>query len=71
MTKSDIKIHIIMVFVLLFLGSACFGLIYLGNNMFPDYKPTYNCSIAEISPDFTPAMRDECRKLNAKAYNAR
>jgi hypothetical protein len=24
---------------------------------------TYNCSIAEISPDFTPAMREVCRKL--------
>ena len=69
MTKSDIKIHIIMVVALLFLGSASFGLIYLGNNMFPDYKRTYNCSIAEISPDFTPAMREECRKLNVKARN--
>jgi hypothetical protein len=68
MTKSDIKIHIIMVFALLFLGSACFGLIYLGNNMFPESKHTYNCSIAEISPDFTPAMREECRKLNVKVY---
>ena len=25
--------------------------------------PAYNCSIAEISPDFTPAMRETCRKL--------
>jgi hypothetical protein len=22
----------------------------------------YNCSIAEISPDYTPAMKQECRK---------
>lgn len=66
MTASDIKLHIIMVVALLFLGSACVGLVYLGNHMFPDYKPTYNCSIAEISPDFTPAMREKCRKLNAK-----
>jgi hypothetical protein len=63
MTKSDLKIHIIMVLALMFLGSACFGLIYLGNTMFPDYRPTYNCSLAEISPDFTPAMREECRRL--------
>lgn len=30
-----------------------------------DHQPTgtYNCSIAEISPDFTPAMREVCRKL--------
>ena len=23
----------------------------------------YNCEISEISPDFTPAMKQECRKL--------
>jgi len=23
----------------------------------------YDCEIAEISPDFTPAMKQECRKL--------
>jgi len=68
MTKSDLKIHIIMVLALMFLGSACFGLIYLGNHMFPDYKPTYNCSIAEISPDFTPAMREECRRKMGEQF---
>jgi hypothetical protein len=25
---------------------------------------TYNCSIAEISPDYPPAVREQCRKLN-------
>jgi hypothetical protein len=24
---------------------------------------TYNCSIAEISPDYPPAVREQCRKL--------
>ena len=24
---------------------------------------SYNCSVAEISPDFTPAMKNLCRKL--------
>jgi hypothetical protein len=31
-------------------------------------KPTYqvvNCSLAEISPDFTPELRKECRQLRA------
>lgn len=23
----------------------------------------YNCDMAEISPDFTPAMKQECRRL--------
>ena len=26
----------------------------------------YNCDIAEISPDFTPAMKQECRKLRSE-----
>jgi len=26
----------------------------------------YNCEIAEISPDFTPAMKQECRKLRVQ-----
>jgi len=26
----------------------------------------YNCSIAEISPDFPPEVREQCRKLNAE-----
>jgi len=28
----------------------------------------YNCSIAEISPDFPPEVREQCRKLYAEAY---
>jgi hypothetical protein len=26
----------------------------------------YNCSIAEISPDFPPKAREECRKIRAQ-----
>jgi hypothetical protein len=26
-------------------------------------KGSTNCDIAEISPDFTPAMREQCRQL--------
>jgi hypothetical protein len=28
----------------------------------------YDCSIAEISPDFPPEVRNECRKLRSEAY---
>jgi hypothetical protein len=44
---------------------AClmFGLIVFGNNVAGSGQRIYNCSIAEISPDFTNAMREECRKL--------
>lgn len=46
----------------LFLWSAMFGLIYLGNNLAERGTVVYNCSIAEISPDFSPKMREECRR---------
>ena len=42
---------------------AMLGLIILGNNLAGSGQRMYNCSIAEISPDFTPRMREECRKL--------
>jgi hypothetical protein len=28
----------------------------------------YNCSLAEISPDFPPEVKNECRKLRSEAY---
>ena len=28
----------------------------------------YNCTLAEISPDFPPEAREGCRKLRAEAY---
>jgi hypothetical protein len=40
-----------------------FGLIFLGNNIAGSGQRMYNCSIAEISPDFTSRMREECRQL--------
>ena len=27
-----------------------------------NHEARYNCNIAEISPDFSPAMKAECRK---------
>ena len=68
MTKSDLKIHVIMVLGLIGLFASMFGLLYMGNHMFSDYKPVYNCSIAEISPDFTNAMREECRRKMGEQF---
>jgi hypothetical protein len=46
---------------------ALFGLIWLGINivqklLLNDRDYVYNCSVAEIHPDYTPAMRRACRK---------
>jgi hypothetical protein len=50
---------------LLFFVALCtmIGLIILSNTIAGAGPRVYNCSIAEISPDFTPKMREECRKL--------
>jgi hypothetical protein len=55
---------------LLGLVVAClmFGLIVLGNTVAGSGQRMYNCSIAEISPDFTSRMREECRRLR-REYN--
>lgn len=29
-------------------------------------KVVYDCSLSEISPDFPPEVRNECRKLRSK-----
>ena len=60
---SDRRTHIIMYIALLALGSSLAALIWGINNAIGiDHAAKYNCSIAEISPDYTPAMKQECRK---------
>jgi hypothetical protein len=63
--NSDLKIQLIMWPTLALLGLALAGLLYMINDAMPKVTG-YNCTLAEISPDFTPAQRDECRKLQAK-----
>ena len=45
--------------ILLVVFVACVGLLLLPQ---PTHQ-TINCSIAEISPDFSPEMRKECRMI--------
>jgi hypothetical protein len=59
---SRLKEHLIMWPVLIVLGAALFALLY-GIYSYLPKSGTYDCSIAEISPDYTPAMKDACRKL--------
>lgn len=48
----------VFVFIALFWG----GVIYLAQ-VDPQSEIRYNCSIAEISPDFTIEMKAKCREL--------
>ena len=34
----------------------------------PHITVRYDCSISEISPDFPPEVREQCRKLRAENY---
>ena len=43
------------------LGALLVSLLYGIHNVLPK-EAMYDCRIAEISPDYTPAMREECRK---------
>jgi hypothetical protein len=63
---NNLKTYLIMWSLLALLGGSLFGIIYGIHTVVGNDAPMYNCSIAEISPDFTPKMRDECRKLKAK-----
>jgi hypothetical protein len=42
--------------------TVMFSLLVFGNRMFAPREIVINCSIAEISPDFTPEMREACRR---------
>jgi len=42
------------------------SLVVFGNQLMQGSPKMYDCSIAEFSPDFTTAMRQECRKLRSK-----
>ena len=38
------------------------------NINYPRITVRYDCSIAEISPDYPIKVKEECRKLNAENY---
>ena len=46
--------------------------VFLGGYMYLDYDNhrvvRYDCGLAEISPDYPLAVKEECRKKNIKKY---
>ena len=58
---TALKEHLIMWPLLIVLGTMLCGLLYGIHSVLPK-DAVYDCRIAEISPDYTPAMRDACRK---------
>jgi hypothetical protein len=62
---NQLKEHLLMWPTLIVLGLALFTLLYGISSVLPR-DAVYNCDIAEISPDYTLAMKQECRKLRSQ-----
>ena len=66
-SKENTKLFKLTVIVLdIVVAIAVVGLVWLGVIIVQIHLPkhgeyVYNCSVAEIHPDFTPAMRQACR----------
>jgi len=58
---SDRRTHLLMCIALIVLGVGLFSLLYGIHSVLPR-EAIYDCRIAEISPDYTPAMKQECRQ---------
>jgi len=54
--------------IVIVLLSAMFGMMYLAGGG-TERRVVINCDIAEISPDFTPEMREACRQARANNFN--
>jgi hypothetical protein len=63
---SERRTYIIMYAALTVLGISLFSLLYGIHSVLPR-EAVYDCRIAEISPDFTPAMKQECRQKQKEA----
>jgi hypothetical protein len=58
---TTLKEHLIMWPTIIVLGALLVSLLYGIHSVLPK-EAMYDCRIAEISPDYTPVMREECRK---------
>ena len=63
MSENKLAILAIITFI-----CAQVAFFYWTKDSFKGITVKYDCSISEISPDFPPEVREQCRKLRAK-YN--
>jgi hypothetical protein len=59
---TRLKEHLLMWPALIILGGALIALLYGINSVLPESEAKYDCRVTEISPEFTVAMQEECRK---------
>jgi hypothetical protein len=55
----------ILTWVLILVAFICYCLLMIFLVMNSPTEKTYSCDIAEISPDYTVAMKEQCRKLRS------
>ena len=60
-SMTTLKEHLLIWPILVLLATALIALLYGIHDVSPK-ETVYDCRIAEISPDYTPAMKEECRK---------
>jgi hypothetical protein len=58
--RETIEYIIVLVALIIAIGIAVLTLPRKGDVV------VYNCSLSEISPDFPPEVREQCRKLRAE-----
>lgn len=64
MVRKDIRAVIYYILLVLLAVSMWVTILFL-----PRTGPVmYNCSIAEISPDFPIEAREQCRKIRAESF---
>jgi predicted cation transporter len=63
---NDRRTYIFMYAALTVLGVSLVSLLYGIYSVLPR-EAVYDCSIAEISPDYTPAMKQQCRNKQKEA----
>lgn len=62
---STLKEHLLMWPTLIILGTALVSVLYGIHSVLPQ-AVVVDCRLAEISPDYTPAMKEECRKIRSQ-----
>jgi hypothetical protein len=59
------EIRSITTWILILITFICYCLLMIFLVINSPTERTYSCDIAEISPDYTVAMKEQCRKLRS------
>ena len=66
--RENLKTNLLVTLALVLLGGSLFALLYGIHNLTKGTVGVYDCSIAEISPDYPIEVKEQCRKLRAENF---